>query len=112
MLSPTHDFEIFLSKISGKTPGEVLSAADREIQGIFASPKKRSASFAYVLDLLLLTSYIRVPPQKQDRRGPVPNELKPTLLDLGLTTEEEPLSPTIALIIASNCLPDLIAFLG
>jgi hypothetical protein len=112
MLSPTYDFKIFLSKVSGKTPGEVLSAADEEIQGIFASPKKRSVSFAYLLDLLLLTSYIRVPPQNQDRRGPVPEKLKSTLRDLGLIPEEDPLSPTTALILASHCLPDLIAFLG
>jgi len=31
MLSPPHDFKIFLSKLNGKTPGEVLSAADEEL---------------------------------------------------------------------------------
>jgi hypothetical protein len=87
MLSPTHDFKIFLSKISGKTPGEVLSAADEEMHGVFASPRKRSVSFAYLLDLLILTNYIHVPPQAGDRRGPVPDELKPTLRDLGLIPE-------------------------
>jgi hypothetical protein len=84
MLSPTYDFKIFLGSISGKTSDEVMSAADEEIHGLFASPKKRSLSFAYLLDLLLLSSYIRLPPQKQDRRGPVPEQFKLTLRDLGL----------------------------
>ena len=87
MLSPTHDFKIFLSKISGKTPEEVLSAADEEMHGVFASPKKRSVSFAYLLDLRILTGYIHVPPQNRDRRGPVPEQLKQTLRDLGLIHE-------------------------
>ena len=86
MLSPTHDFEIFLRKISGKTPGEVLSAVDEEIQGTVAS-KKRSVSFAYLLDLFLLISYMHVPPQKPDRRGPMPERLQPILRDLGLIPE-------------------------
>jgi hypothetical protein len=84
---PPCDFKIFLGKISGKTPNEVLSAADEEIHGIFASPKKQSVSFAYLIDLLLLTSYIHVPPQNPDRRGPVPEQLKPTLRDLRLIPE-------------------------
>jgi hypothetical protein len=95
MLSPTCDFKIFLGSISGKTPNEVRSAADEEIHGLFASPKKRSASFAYLLDLLLLTSYIRVPPKKQDRRGPVPELLRETLLDLGLIPADSRLSVPI-----------------
>ena len=87
MLSPTHDFKIFLSKISGKIPAEVLSAAEEEIQSMIASPKKRFVSFAYLIDLRILASYIHVPPRPQDRRGPVPEELRQTLLDLGLLPE-------------------------
>jgi hypothetical protein len=87
MLSPTHDFKIFLSKIRGKTPEEVLSAADEEMHGVFASPKKRSVSFAYLIDLRILASYIHVPPRPQDRRGPVPEELRQTLRGLGLLPE-------------------------
>jgi hypothetical protein len=87
MLSPTHDFKIFLCKISGRTPDEVLSAVDEEIQGLIASPKKRSVSFAYLLDLLLLSSYICVPPQFPDRRGPMPEQIKQTLRDLGQMPE-------------------------
>jgi hypothetical protein len=86
MLSPNHDFKILLSKIGSKTPSEVLSAADEEIHGT-AFAKKRSVSFAYLLDLLLLTTYIHVPPQTQDRRGPVREQFKPTLRDLGLIPE-------------------------
>jgi hypothetical protein len=84
VLSPTCDFKIFLGKIRGKTPGEVLSSADEEMHGVFASPKKRSDSFAYLLDLWLLTEFIQVPPQPKDRRGPVPDKIKQTLRDLGL----------------------------
>jgi hypothetical protein len=70
MLSPTHEFKIFLRKINGKTPAETISAAKEEMHDVFASPKKRSVSFAYLLDLWILTSYIHVPPQYQkDRRG-------------------------------------------
>jgi hypothetical protein len=87
MLSPTHNFKIFLSKINGKTPCEVLSAADEEMHDVFASPKKRSVSFAYLLDLFLLISYMHVPPQKPDRRGPMPERLQPILRDLGLIPE-------------------------
>jgi hypothetical protein len=87
MLSPTHDLKIFLSKISGKTPAELLPAADEEVQGVFSSPKKRSISFPYLLDLILLINYINVPPQKLDRRGPVPEQFKPTLRGLGLIPE-------------------------
>jgi hypothetical protein len=88
MLSPTYDFKVFLGKISGKTADEVLSAAEEEIHGLeFTSPKQRSLSFAYLRDLRLLTSYIHVPPQPEDRRGSVPEHIKPTLRDLGLMME-------------------------
>jgi hypothetical protein len=87
MLSPTHDFKIFLAKISGKTHGEVLSAADEETHVVVTSPKKRTASFDYLLDLRLLTSYIHVSPHPDDRRGPVPEQLKQTLRGLGLLPE-------------------------
>ena len=49
--------------------------------------KKRSVSFAYLLDLFLLISYMHVPPQKPDRRGPMPERLQPILRDLGLIPE-------------------------
>jgi hypothetical protein len=71
MLSPTYDFKIFLGKSRGKNPDEVLSAAEREIHSLeFASPQKRTVSFAYLRDLRLLTGYIHVPPQADDSRGP------------------------------------------
>ena len=84
MLSPTHDFKIFLSKINGMTADEVLSAAVEEMRGVFASAKKQSGSFAYLLDLRLLSNYIHLPPQPQDRRGPVPEHIKQALRDMGL----------------------------
>jgi hypothetical protein len=85
VLSPAYDFTIFLSKISGKTPDEVLSAAEEEIHGLdFASPQKRSVAFACLRHLRLLTGYIHVPPQADDSRGLVPEHLKQTLRDLGL----------------------------
>jgi hypothetical protein len=88
VLSPTFDFRIFLGKISGKPLDEVMSAAEEEIQGMeFVSPRKGSLSFAYLLDLLILTNYMHVPPQNQDRRGAIPEQLKPTLRDLGLLPE-------------------------
>jgi hypothetical protein len=88
MLSPTYDFKIFLGKISGKTSDEVMSTAENEIHGLeFMFPEKRSVSFAYLRDLRLLTSYIHVPPRPQDRRGPVPEQLKQTLRDLRLLTD-------------------------
>jgi hypothetical protein len=87
MLSPTHNFKIFLSKINGKTPCEVLSAADEEMHDVFASPKKRSVSFDYLLDLRILTSYIHLPPRPQDPRGLVPKHFKQILRDLGLIPE-------------------------
>jgi hypothetical protein len=40
MLSPTHDFEIFLNKICGKSLGEVVAAVDEEVEGMVTSPKK------------------------------------------------------------------------
>jgi len=54
---------------------------------MFTSPKKRAVSFAYLLDLWVLTGYIHVPPQPKDRRGPVPEQLKQTLRNLGLLSE-------------------------
>jgi hypothetical protein len=85
MLSPTYDFKIFLEKISGKTSADVLAAAEEEIHGLeFTVPQQRSTSFAYLRDLRRLTNYIYVPPYPNDRRGPVPEQIKQTLLDLGL----------------------------
>jgi hypothetical protein len=83
MLSPTYDLNIFLGKIIGKTTDEVMSVAEEEIHGMeFAFPKKGAVSFAYLRDLRLLTSYIHVPPQPKDHRGPVPDCLQQTLRDL------------------------------
>jgi hypothetical protein len=79
-----HDFKIFLSKVSGKTPDGILSAADEEMRGVFASPKKQSGAFAYLLGLRLLTSYIHLPPQPQDRRGPAPERIMQALRTMGL----------------------------
>jgi hypothetical protein len=85
VLSPTHDFTVFLGKISGKTADEVMSTAEDEIHGLeFTSPRERSAAFAYLRNLRLLTSYIHEPPRPEDRRGPVPEQLKQTFRDLGL----------------------------
>jgi hypothetical protein len=85
VLSPTYDFTIFLGKISGKTADEVMSTAEAEIHGLeFAFPRERSAAFAYLRNLRLLTSYIHEPPSPKDRRGPVPEQLKRTFRDLGL----------------------------
>ena len=85
MLSPTYDFKIFLGKISGKPSGEVLSALNEEIHSMeVVSPKKGSVPFAYLLDLLILSNYIHVPPQTKDRRGPIPEQLKQILRGLGL----------------------------
>jgi hypothetical protein len=91
MLSPTYDFKIFLGKIRGKTSREIISAAEEEIQGMeFASPKKGSELFAYLLDLLILIDYLHVPPRPKDSRGPVPEPLKQTLRDLGLLGISKP----------------------
>jgi hypothetical protein len=97
MLSPTYDFKIFLGKIRGKNPDEVLSAAEREIHSLeFASPQKRTVSFAYLRELRLLISYIHVPPQPEDRRGPVPEHIKRTLRNLGLLSpRKERRSPSL-----------------
>jgi hypothetical protein len=85
VLSPTYDFTIFLGKISGKTADEVMSTAEAEIHGLeFAFPRERSAAFTYLRNLRLLTGYIHEPPRPEDRRGPVPEQLKQTFRDLGL----------------------------
>jgi hypothetical protein len=94
LLSPTYDFKIFRSKISSKTPHEVFAAAIDEIHRLeFASPRMYSGSFAYLRDLRLLASYIHAPPQPGDPRGPVSEQIKQTLQDLGLLglpREEQP----------------------
>jgi hypothetical protein len=88
VFSPTYDFTIFLAKIRGKTAEEVMATAELEIHGLeFTSPRERSAAFAYLRELRRLTSYIHVPPRRQDRRGPVPEQLKQTIRDLGLISE-------------------------
>jgi hypothetical protein len=79
--SPTVDY--------GSTD-EVMSTAENEIHGLeFGFPRERSAAFAYLRNLRLLTSYIHEPPRSEDRRGPVPEQLKQTFRDLGLLPEVE-----------------------